>query len=487
MEGELDILANLGMGWDIIINIGICSLALLVGSILRSNIKVFQKYLIPAPIIGGFLLLLFYNFIGKGIGLGTTFLGNLVYHLLNVSFIAMMLRVPEAGSRKRKNEGRLIAENTIALLAQYGLQCLFGCLTALVLIITVKPDLFPAIGLTLPLGFELGPGQAYSMTLPWEKLGFTGGTSVGLTMAAIGFIVGSVGGVILINKGVRRGWIDEEYLKKLRKRDVAKGFLKTDKTVGAYLTTDGESMDSFTYHVSLVGGTYLLSWGIMSLIDFVLIKVAGKTGAQLADSLWGINFVISMFAATGVRAFMKAVKVDHTVDNRTLNRINGIAVDMTVVASLGAISLTAVAGYWLPILILVIVGILITCLILPWYCSRLFDDNPFFRMLLVFGVSTGTLPTGLSLLRVVDPEFETTTAEDYSKSCGLMFFLAIPLILTMNMPAFSVSKNNPALFYLFLAISAVYVIAALIGYTVFAKKKAWKGGLKTFFYKEEKK
>lgn len=201
------------MDWGYIIHFGIISTALLAGALLRARVGFLQKYLIPASIIAGFFLLGFYNYVGPNFGLTSDFLGDLVYHLLNISFIAMMLRIPDPEQRRDKiSSRRTLGENTIALLGQYGLQCTIGLLVTAALIATVLPDLFPAIGFTLPLGFELGPGQAYSIASAWEPMGFVGGTSVGLAMAAIGFLVGSVGGVILINTGIRRGWVGEEQL-----------------------------------------------------------------------------------------------------------------------------------------------------------------------------------------------------------------------------------------------------------------------------------
>ena len=136
-----------------------------------------------------------------------------------------------------------------------------------------------------------------------------------------------------------------------------------------------------------------------------LLHLIGPLGVDLAESLWGINFIFSAFCALGVKMFMRLVKVETTIDNATCNRLSGFSVDLTVAASLGAISLVAVQGYWLPILALVLVGAFITLVILPAYCSRMYDDHQFYRTLVIYGTATGTLPTGLALLRVVDPEF----------------------------------------------------------------------------------
>lgn len=467
------------MDFSYIIHFGMISLALLLGSILRSKVRLFQKYLLPSSIIGGFLLLLYYNFIAPLFGMNADFLGEIVYHLLNVSFIAMMLR-PE-DDIKEKLTARRLGQNVVATVAQYGLQVTFGLLATAVLIATVMPDLFPAIGLTLPLGFELGPGQAYSMTLPWENMGFEGATSVGLTVAAIGFLVGSIGGVILINLGISHGWVSKEAAEKIRSKAVQTGFvLKKDRKVGAMNTTDGESIDSFTYHVCLIFVTYLISWAFLWGITY-LLHLIGPLGDSLAESLWGINFVFSSLIASVVKLFMKKVKVDHTVDTKTMNRINGFAVDLTIVSSLGAISLVAISSYWLPIIVLAIVGILITALVLPYYCSRLFDDNQFYRMLVLYGSATGTLPTGLSLLRVVDPDFETPAARDFTYASGVVFFLVIPIILCVNLPALSYVNNKPILFWAMVGLALLYTLICLIFYIILSNGRAFSKNDRLFF------
>ncbi|MGE4584907.1 MAG: sodium:glutamate symporter [Sphaerochaeta sp.] len=472
------------MNWNFFFHIGIISFAILIAALLRARIRFFQRFLIPVSIISGILLLLFYNFIAPHWGLRNDFLGEIVYHLLNLSFIAMLLRV----TPKEKQDGkgkRTLAANVTAVMGQYGLQCFFGLVVTALIIHTFKPDLFPAFGFTLPLGFELGPGQAYSIAILWEPMGFRGASSVGLTMAAIGFLIGSFGGVVLINQGLKRGWISKDHANRINNRSVRTGFfsrLETERPVGAYLSTDGEALDSLTYHVALIMGTYLISWGFLTGLT-ALLALIGPLGVELAESLWGINFIFSAFCAIAVKLVMRKFKVETTIDNATCNRLGGLAVDLTVASSLGAISLVTVQGYWLPILILTLTGLFITVIVLPWYCSRIYDDHQFFRMLVIYGTATGTLPTGLALLRVVDREFETPVATDYLYSVGIVFFLAIPIILSVNLPAFSVSKHNPALFTLAILISGFYMLASFVSYLLIAKKRSFaKAG--SLFYTE---
>jgi len=472
------------MNWNFFYHIGIISFSLLFAALLRARIRFFQRFLIPAPIISGIILLVFYNFIAPRWGLRNDFLGEIVYHLLNISFISMLLRV----TGKQKQDGkakRTLAANVTAVMGQYGLQCFFGLTMTALMIATFKPTLNPAFGFTLPLGFELGPGQAYSIGMGWEKMGFRGASSVGLTMAAIGFLVGSFGGVVLINQGLKRGWIGKEHAQRINNKSVRTGFfsrLDHERPIGSYLSTDGESLDSLTYHIALVMATYLISWGFLTGLTF-LLNLIGPLGADLAESLWGINFIFSAFCALAVKMVMRFFKVETTIDNATCNRISGLSVDLTVASSLGAISLVTVQGYWIPILILTLTGMFITLVLLPWYCSRIYDDHQFFRMLVIYGTGTGTLPTGLALLRVVDQEFETPVATDYLYSVGIVFILAIPIILSINLPAFSVTKNNPMLFTLAIGISAFYLLASFVSYLLIAKKRSFaKAG--NLFYTE---
>ncbi|MDC7247709.1 MAG: sodium:glutamate symporter, partial [Sphaerochaetaceae bacterium] len=127
------------------------------------------------------------------------------------------------------------------------------------------------------------------------------------------------------------------------------------------------------------------------------------------------------------------------------------------------------------------VGAFITLVVLPAYTSRLYDDHQFYRMLLIYGTGTGTLPTGLALLRVVDPDFETPVLTDYLYSVGIVFLLAIPIILSVNLPAFSYTKGDPKLFWLAVGISGVYFFGALIAYMILSKKRAFSSP-KTLFH-----
>ena len=466
--------------FTIVIHLCIISCALLLGSTLRSKIKVLQKYLIPAPMIGGLFLFFFYNYFAQYLKLetGRNFLEELMFHLLNISFIAMQLRIPTK-KEKVQRKGALWS-NVTALIAEYGLQCCLGLLVAVLLLRKFLPGAAASIGLTLCLGFELGPGQAESMAKVWEGAPYNVAHAgdVGLTMAAIGFVIGSVVGVVLINRAAKKGWLSADYVEKLRNRKVGNGFfkLKKDRVATSYQTTASESMDTFTLHLALILCTYLLSFLILAGLEWIVARFVGGKVLEAVTGLWGINFVVSMLCAILVRKLLIAAHAEHVIDNQTCNRIDGIAVDFTVAACLGAIEIAAIRQYWVPIVVLTIVGVGITCFLTPWFCSRLFKDFSFMRFLMIFGTANGTLPTALSLVRVVDPDFETPVAQEYANSTGVMFLFALPILALVNWPA----KGNV---WPFIAITGAYVVIAFVLYLKLAGKRAFaKGG---YFYMPE--
>ena len=116
----------------------------------------FQKYLIPNALTAGFILLPFYNFVAPLLGM-TRGLENLVFHLLNLSFIAMSLK---EGSMK--GSGKRIFATAVSIVSQYTIQIFIGLGITALFIATLMPKLFINFGFFLALGYGLGPGQSFA-------------------------------------------------------------------------------------------------------------------------------------------------------------------------------------------------------------------------------------------------------------------------------------------------------------------------------------
>jgi len=157
---------------DVVLDFAWLSLFLIFGTILRRYGKFFQKFLIPNNIIAGFIGLILGPEIIKLIPLNGDRLGMYVYHLLAITFVAVGLR------KKKSQWGKGPLSKALANLSGIIIQGIIGLAVSFLFIYTVRPDLFPAIGLLLPLGFGNGPGLAYALGNSWEKFGFVGGGDV---------------------------------------------------------------------------------------------------------------------------------------------------------------------------------------------------------------------------------------------------------------------------------------------------------------------
>ena len=392
--------------WLTFVHLGVVAISLLLATWIRSRVRLFQNFLIPNSLTAGFILLIFYNFVASHLGIGTEHLGDLIYHLLSLSFIAMGLRnTPGRGAGKR------VLSTGLMMVASFTFQALLGIGLTFLFIALFIPNPFPSFGLFIPLGFEMGPGQAYSIGIGWEAMGFAGAVTIGLTFAALGFLWACFGGIFLINLGIRKGWLGAKHRELLKAARIRSGIYGQGETLpaGSCLSTETEAIDALSFNLGAVFFVYLLTFLLLKALTY-LLSFAGAEGRELAVNLWGISFIFAALLALGTKQLFKAFKINFVLDSGTLTRIAGSSVDILVAAALGAISLVVVARFWGPILAMAVLGGLLTMGYVLWLTSRLFEEHRFQRAMIIYGAATGTLPTGLALLRILDPEFETPAA-----------------------------------------------------------------------------
>ena len=462
----------MNFSWQFLIDMGIIGGALMVATWIRAKVRFFQRYLIPNALTAGFLLLPLYNWLFPRLGMDTMSLENIVYHFLNISFISMTLRV----SKEKRRSSRDVFATSTMVLSQYAVQCFLGTLLTILMIKTFLPDLFPGFGLFATLGYSLGPGQAFAIGSGWETMGFAGMGDIGLTFGALGFIWASFGGVFLVNYGIRKGWISREEQERINETTVRHGVLRRGESTAASQVTDitnPEAIDPLTFASGLVLFTYLLAYVGMKGLSW-LLAFLGNPGVQLATNLWGIMFIFCGLTAMVVKAFIQGLNIDFIIDNQRMTRISGFSVDFMVASAIGAISVAVVTQYWIPIAVVAGLTGLATTFSHIWLSSRVFQSHVFYRMIMVYGAATGTAPSGLALLRIIDPNFETPASRDFMLSAGLTFVAAIPIILTANMPAVGARNGSLTPTYEVLGLYTVYVIACGVAYLLLSGRRRFK-------------
>jgi len=208
----------MNFSWSIFVDLGLIAVALLVATYIRARVPFFQRFLIPNALTAGFILLPLYNWVLPLLGWTGTGLGNVVFHLLNISFVAMSLREGSA-----KGAGKRIFSSTVMTVTQYTFQAIIGFALTFLFIATIMPRLFPSFGFLLALGFGLGPGQAYAIGHGWEAMGFEGGGNLGLVFAALGYLWGCFGGIYLIWLARKRGWMDVKKIDSINQKRIRIG------------------------------------------------------------------------------------------------------------------------------------------------------------------------------------------------------------------------------------------------------------------------
>jgi ESS family glutamate:Na+ symporter len=472
----------MGFHWLTFVHLGILSVALLLATWIRARVPFFQRYLIPNSLTAGFLLLLFYNLAARPLGLDAAPLGDLIYHLLALSFIAMGLRDPPP-----KKTGKRVFATGLCITASFTLQALLGLGLAFLLRAVLLPKLNPAIGLFVPLGYEMGPGQAYSIGMGWEALGFEGAGSLGLTFAALGYLWACFGGVVLINLGIRKGWVEPRRLRPEARQGLQSGVYPPGAKlpVGSRLTTDTEAVDTVAVNFGAVMVCYLATFLLLKGLT-ALLSLAGKPGHELAVNLWGISFIFAALVAGGAKSLARRAGVDRVLDPGALTRIAGVSVDLLVAAALGAISIVVIVRFWLPIVVMGVLAGFLTIGYCLWLTSRLFEDHRFQRAMIYYGAATGTLPTGLALLRVLDPEFETPAAVDYMYGSGVAFFLVIPYILAINLPMYGFTRGEPRYYWMIIGLLVAYLAAIILLVRLLAGERAFASPLKLWLPEQKK-
>lgn len=152
------------------------------------------------------------------------------------------------------------------------------------------PDMFPGIGLLLPLGYGQGPGQAYSIGSRWEALGLQGGGNLGLTIAGFGFIWAVIPGIILMNFLIRHPKFKQAASRPLKERTEV-----TEKSEEGEIPLS-DAIDKLTYQIALIGFIYLVTYLTLRGLEAVLTPL-GIYGETLAQLLIGFHFLIGSLYA----------------------------------------------------------------------------------------------------------------------------------------------------------------------------------------------
>ncbi|WP_160051690.1 sodium/glutamate symporter [Nocardiopsis sp. FR26] len=430
---------------------------LLVSKLVRVRWKLTQRLYLPGSIIGGGIALLlgpdvFGRLMGlladRGLGGGfaeraaegglfgadvMSVWSALPGLLISVVFASLFLgkRMP------RLREAVSLAGPNLA----FGITMASGqYVIGLVLALLVLVPLFnvPAFsGALIEIGFLGGHGTAAGLGSTFEQAGWAQGQDLALGMATVGLLSGIIVGIVLINWGVRRGRSSVISADARGTDGERAGLVERERrTPGATMTVHPSSMDPLTLHFGLVALAVLIG-------QLLLTGLRWLERALWADTIEIMAYVplfpLAMIGGIVLQVFIDRFDRHDVVDHKTVERIQGLSLDVLIIAAMATLSLRAIADNFAAFAILAAAGVAWSVCAFLLLAPRMMPSHWFERGIGEFGQSLGVTATGLVLMRVVDPEMRSPAypAFGYKQLIfepffggGLVTAAAIPLILS---------------------------------------------------------
>lgn len=446
--------------WSLLIQLFIISAAMLIGNVIRRKVGFMNRSLIPTALIGGLLIFILKLIPSFNALIDKNTMEIITYHTLALGFIAMSLRVKKETCVTSTTK---VFETGVLTIGTYIVQAVVGLLVTIPLFLYCREsewfgNIFYAGGLLLPMGYGQGPGQALNFGSIYQEHAMASGLpfpgkDFGLSIASIGFIVGSVVGVIYMNilrkKGKLTIFNDKQGIKTTMED------YETDNDI-----PHSESVDKLTITLSMIFTTYL----------FVFIFMMGMNKLHLGNLwensikplIWGFNFFWGILFASLMKAVIKFLRkrdIMHReyLNDYLLNRCSGYFFDIMIIAGTAAINFDNLKSFVLPLSIVCLLGAIFTFVYINWVCKELYPEYRYEAFFAMFGTLTGTASNGMILLREIDPKYETPAANNLVLQNIPAVVLGLPILLVLGY-----APNSLQATYITVGIvSVLWVVATL--------------------------
>ncbi|WP_096552014.1 sodium/glutamate symporter [Ureibacillus thermosphaericus] len=326
------------MAFDQITTIFLAVLFLTIGTFIIKKVGIFQRFCIPAPVVGGLLFALIVT-ISKSAGFEIT----LDTSLQSLFMITFFTTVGLGASFKLVKLGG-------KLLIIYWLACGFLALMQNVIGVGLASllGIEPLIGMMAgAVSMEGGHGAAAAFGQTLEELGFEGAMTVGAAAATLGLVAGGLVG------GPAAKHLISKYDLKPSKEEMEVSSLDTDHE---QVTTQTFFTQVLIITFCMTVGSYIGKW-FSELTDFVL---PGYVGA--------------MFVAVIVRNILDKIKPG-AINMKTVSIIGDITLGIFLSMALMSIKLWEITDLALPLLIIVLVQVLFIVLLAMFVLFRLLGKN----------------------------------------------------------------------------------------------------------------
>ena len=417
--------------------LSLLSVLLLAGTFLRAKVKLFQSLYLPASVIGGFI----------GIIISPEILGRFSNYSISEEWIKTysllpgILSVPIFAAiplgmflNENKNIKSMYPSKVLICFGLF--QCASMTQSAIgyatnMFFSKINPQLnmYRTFGYELSAGFAGGHGLAAATGKLLEGFGIPQweiAQGVALTTATIGLIGGIVFGIIFINLAVRKN--KTKIIKRINDnadKSVEVGYNKDinkQNSLGRE-TFLSSSIETITFHLAIIFTVCGIAYIVLNFVK--KMNIAGLNVLPV----WTYSMII-MFALNFI---IKKLNLVWMVDAKVKAKIMGTLSDFAIVSAMTSLPIKAIINYIAPITVMCILGFIITYLLVFPLNSFFFkEDYSFERAIISWGTLTGVLITGMTLLKICDPEYKSPALSEFSLGFSLMSVTGLLIVPILN-------------------------------------------------------
>lgn len=417
--------------------LSLLSVLLLVGTFLRAKIKLFQSLYLPASVIGGFIgMIISPEILGRFSNYSISEEWIKTYSLLpGILSVPIFAAIP-LGMFLNENKN-IKSMYPSKVLICFGLfQCASMSQSAIgyatnMFFNKINPQLnmYRTFGYELSAGFAGGHGLAAATGKLLEGFGIPQweiAQGVALTTATIGLIGGIVFGIIFINLAVRKN--KTKIIKRINDNADKSMEVGYNKDINKQNSLGREtflssSIETITFHLAIIFTVCGIAYIVLNFVK--KMNIAGLNVLPV----WTYSMII-MFALNFI---IKKLNLVWMVDAKVKAKIMGTLSDFAIVSAMTSLPIKAIINYIAPITVMCILGFIITYLLVFPLNSFFFkEDYSFERAIISWGTLTGVLITGMTLLKICDPEYKSPALSEFSLGFSLMSITGLLIVPILN-------------------------------------------------------
>ena len=417
--------------------LSLLSVLLLIGTFLRAKIKLFQNLYLPASVIGGFIgMIISPEILGRFSNYSISEEWIKTYSLLpGILSVPIFAAIP-LGMFLNENKN-IKSMYPSKVLICFGLfQCASMSQSAIgyatnMFFSKINPQLniYRTFGYELSAGFAGGHGLAAATGKLLEGFGIPQweiAQGVALTTATIGLIGGIVFGIIFINLAVRKN--KTKIIKRINDNADKSMEVGYNKDINKQNSLGREtflssSIETITFHLAIIFTVCGIAYIVLNFVK--KMNIAGLNVLPV----WTYSMII-MFALNFI---IKKLNLVWMVDAKVKAKIMGTLSDFAIVSAMTSLPIKAIINYIAPITVMCILGFIITYLLVFPLNSFFFkEDYSFERAIISWGTLTGVLITGMTLLKICDPEYKSPALSEFSLGFSLMSVTGLLIVPILN-------------------------------------------------------